>query len=202
MRRHSGWTQTLGRPSVAALSLVSLVALTSCTGVDDQVADGPYAERIRSAIAESTSDFERDVLGDGVVTRAEYEEAIRLFTTCTEDAGYAVDLVDQGGYYGYSQASVPGATEAFDSCAKGTTFHIEGIYYSTVANPDNLDWDAITLECLQREGLAPSSLTIGQYLEALSKAGTSGASTDLPFSLEDPIYDACVANPTLGSGTT
>lgn len=201
-RRHSGRPRTLGRPSVGVLSIVTLIALTGCSGGNDDVADGPYAERIRNAIAESTSDFEREVLEDGVVTRAEYEEAIRLFTTCTEDAGYSVDLIDQGGYYAYSQTSVPGATEAFDSCAQGTTFHIEGIYYSSVANPDNRDWDEITLECLKREGLAPSTLTITQYLEALTKAGSSGVSADLPFSLDDPIYDSCVANPTLGTGAS
>lgn len=195
----------------AAVTAFALIVLTACSTDSSQEFDGPYGARFTEALSRATSDFEREVLADGNVTRAEYEEAVHRFTGCMEDSGNHVTLIDQGGYYVYEYRQGAGAEEAFERCAEGTTRLIESLYHSLVANPENQDWDEVTLACLKREELAPQGMTLEEYRDAIGVKGISfggvegeqsaAGSMTLPFSTDDPRFVACQMNPALGTGS-
>lgn len=67
-----------------------VVAIAACSSADTPAAtapSGPYGQEISDARVSATSDFEKRALADGVVSRAEYEEAVRRQVACTNDRG-------------------------------------------------------------------------------------------------------------------
>ena len=57
--------------------LTTAIAGAGCSG--PATATNPYSEDFRQAKEFATSDFERAVLEDGEITRAEYEEAMQRY---------------------------------------------------------------------------------------------------------------------------
>lgn len=157
--------------------------------------EGPWADRIEQLRASATTDFQRDVLADGVVTRAEYEEAVQRVVSCMADAGNQLDLHEQGGYYTFGVLAGPGVDEQFDRCM-GETGGLVGLYVDMFTNPDNLEFQDILTQCLKREGLLPDSVTADEFWDTFLGDGPG----DLPFDRENSAFTACMANPALGAG--
>ncbi len=192
-----GWR----RPGPWALTATTLVVLVGCTtggGTPEAtVPDGPYKAQVLRAQQDATSDFERQVLSDGAISAAEYDEAVARYVRCFADQGVTVTPSDIGGYYQYGVAK--DEAEKFrtlsESCAKGNTLIIEDLYIQMLTNPSGGDiYDAVAA-CLVRKGLASESLT-GSELKQLQAADPRGA--NLPYDPEDPEARACEINPEAG----
>ena len=175
------------RPGRLLGSLFTIVVLGSCaTAAPD---DDPYRIRYEEALRAATSDFEKAVLEDGEITRAEYEEAVERYVSCMADAGIEVGLHEQGGYYTYSSAAAPGFDATHDGCAEGTTLLIAGLYIAQLTNPGAEDYDELIVVCLVRAGVVEADYTAEQF---------AADATDQTFPFDDSSADfhGCMANPT------
>jgi hypothetical protein len=159
------------------------------------VPDGPYRAQILQAQQRATSDFERGVLSDGKITKAEYDEAVQRYVKCMADKGVTVNPYEMGGgYYGYSVPSRENDTfqRWGDSCAKGTTYLVEDLYIQMLTNPSGGDIDDAVAACLARKGLVDNSFT-GSELKRLNAIDPRGK--NLPYDSADPDAIACETNP-------
>lgn len=175
------------RPGRLLASCLTVVVLASCaTAAPD---DDPYQIRYEEALRAATSDFERAVLEDGEITRAEYEEAVERYVSCMADAGVEVGLHEQGGYYTYSAAAASGFDATHDRCAEGTTLLVAGLYVDQLTNPGAEDYDELIVACLIRAGLVDPDYTAEQL---------TADATDQTLPLDDSSagFHGCMANPT------
>lgn len=157
--------------------------------------DRPYQAQTLQARQQATSDFQRGVLADGTITKAEYDEAVNRYVRCLGDKGVTVTAVDNGG--GYDQYAVASGQDAkfqqwSDSCANGTTDLIEDLYIQMLTNPSGGDIDDAVAACLARKGLVDRSFT-GSELKQLNLADPRGK--NLPYDSADPDAVACETNP-------
>lgn len=186
------------RVSVTAACWVAVVvmAVAACGSEDVEAgAGGPYRAQIVQARQQAASDFQRDVLADGTITKAEYDEAVNRYVQCLGDKGVAVTAADNGGgYYQYAVASGQDAKfqQWSDPCAKGTTDLIEDLYIQMLTNPSGGDIDDAVAACLVRKGLVDKSFT-GSELKRLNAADPRGE--NLPYDSADPEAIACETNP-------
>src|SRR5690606_30518412 len=69
------------------LLLVAAMAVAGCSADADRGdLSGPYADDFTFALENATSNFERRVLADGVITADEYDEAHHLWLECMQDS--------------------------------------------------------------------------------------------------------------------
>lgn len=171
------------------------------------VSGDPYAKEFAEARNRATSDFERAVLADDLITHAEYAEAVDRFVTCMQDAGYdfvAVPGPDVPGMWWY-ESRIPDVAmqstpvmeaysadqkEDFDRCSEGTTFVIEALYGAILTNPTNADRTALIVTCFQRTGLAESDYTAADFAANFAREGGT-----FPFPESDRRFGSCVNNP-------
>jgi hypothetical protein len=174
---------------------VVLVSGTACESEAPQ-GDGPYAAEILAASKVATSDFERSVLSDGMITRAEYEESVQRLVSCGKDRGITISPIAQGEVYNYSFPLTDTSDAVMTECSAGTTMVIETIYSNMVRNPAKGDYEALVASCLARSGLAPSGYDKSQYLADRSAVEKDGVLTaDFPFDPEDPRLAECESDP-------
>lgn len=178
-------TRRLAAAGVGCVLILSLLAASAGAVTDDD----PYRARYQDALRSATSDFERAVLADGEVTRAEYEEAVGRYVSCMADSGIEVGLHEQGGYYTYSFAKTQDVFTTSDRCAEGSTLLVAGLYIAQLTNPGAEDYDELIVACLIRAGLVEASYSAAQ-LDTDARDGT------LPFDDTAPGFDACTADPT------
>lgn len=171
--------------------------IVSSTGIDapngGATDGGSYAAMFEQARQEATSDFERQVLEDNQITRAEYEEAVQRFVKCFTDKGINVKAEDQDGFYRFSTTAADDARfqQEEGTCAEGTVALIEPLYIQTQQNPNNQDMSQLTADCLVNTGLADPSFD-GEKLDELM---AQGQNAKWPFDTEDPRFPQCINNP-------
>ncbi|MEO7069721.1 MAG: hypothetical protein ABI131_04430, partial [Nostocoides sp.] len=156
---------------------------------------GPYAQEIRDAQASATSDFEKDVLTDGVVSRSEYEEAVKRQVACMNARGFdtTAELQASTGFYQFrtTEQDDP-ATEIVEgedsgapmiSCQAGNTQLVAALYTEMMRNPAKIDESELLRACLVRRGLIDKTMTAEQVRENESKTweGTSMNTEDPGF---------------------
>lgn len=170
------------------------VVSTGGSNGGDATDGGSYAAMFEQARQEATSDFERRVLEDNQITRAEYEEAVQLYVKCLADKGITVKAEDQDGFFTYSVSSDDDAKfqQEDGTCAEGTTAYIADLYMNIQANPNNQDINQLTAECLVNTGLADPSFTGDKITELMAQ----GQSAKWPFDTEDQRFKDCMVNPT------
>ncbi|MDO5535335.1 MAG: hypothetical protein Q4F65_11870 [Propionibacteriaceae bacterium] len=121
------------------------------------------------AQADVTTDFEREVLSDGVVTRSEYEEMFSRFSECMASAGYEVELsADSYGRYTYATEGKAGVSEADARCATGTINPLAALYNDFVVNPSGEDPDILRVACLKRHRVVAESYTVEQFAKDMA----------------------------------
>lgn len=151
-------TYNLGRRACVAIVSLLACALAGCSS--PQPATGPYAADIELARTKASSDFERDVLADSTITRAEYEEAVQRFVKCVNSSGAKVATEDQDGYYIYR---IEGDVDAYDGvrdqCQNGTNGLIEALYVDQLTNPDKRTLADLLAACFRKHGIAPPNFT-------------------------------------------
>lgn len=158
------------------VTMLGLVAvLTACSGDAPGIDENhPWAEELNLALEIVTSDFEREALADGVITREEYEMAHDLWLDCMEqtfppDGSVHIRLIpDPLGRYTYEISGLNDETlDLYDTvrhaCMTGTIEEIAPLYNDMTWNPDNVPRIELVFACLEREGLIPDDYTIDDY---------------------------------------
>jgi hypothetical protein len=129
--------------------------------------EGPWAAEFSAEWEAATTDFERQVLEDGVVSDQEYSEMTELFRACLSDEGIDFDGFAPDG--SYETTSAPGADQdathdAVKECSRASGEDSVGLLYSWVhRNPERLDDNTIVVECLHESGVVDRSYTAAQY---------------------------------------
>lgn len=169
--------------------IASLV--TACTGATEADDGGanPYVDDLKLARERATSPLEKAILEDLEIDRAEYEEAVAAYVACVNGRGGSVTTIDQAGYFVY-QSSGDTNQSQLDDCRVGTVELIEQIYVDQLTNPDRRDWQEAIHSCFRRLGLTDESYSLERF-----EADMATGFDDAPFALEDPSFDACMANP-------
>ncbi|PFG41778.1 hypothetical protein ATJ88_0421 [Isoptericola jiangsuensis] len=163
-----------GRRTAVTGSVILVVSLMSaCQSADG---DAPYSDEFEQARLAATTDFERDVLADDVITEAEFREAQELLATCVREQGYEFEIEPAGGYRQVNPEPRPtdpeaaaaydqAAHDAYDTCDAGTTVVVEPLYLAVRDNPENVDLNEVWAECLVREGYRDPGYDVHGLLE-------------------------------------
>lgn len=171
------------------LAIVAMVALVGCSAAEPTT--NPYSDRIKEAQAEASTDFERQVLEDGDLTRAEYEEAVNRYVECMEAQSVQISPVEQSGYFIFSTSTASSLYDASDDqCRPGTIGLIEALYVDMTMNPENRPFGEVVRECLVARGAVESGFSADDLKAEESRGGPVTETED---------YAECMANPALAS---
>ncbi|MGL5828007.1 MAG: hypothetical protein ACRC0L_00375 [Angustibacter sp.] len=146
------------------LSVILSPAVTGCSG--DRSPEQPhskYYEDILRASATTASDFQREMLKDGVLTRTEYEEAINATAKCTSDRGFQLGRTLQNGVYMLSIVASGAAERVLLECEKKYSSEVAMYFGDQLMNPDNRDGLELLVECLIHRKVLPPSYTVADY---------------------------------------
>lgn len=178
-----------------------LILLVGCSAAPTSPV-GAWAEEVAEAQRNATSDFEREVLADGEVDRAEYEEAVDRYIECMQGAGVSISKTDMGPYFGYD---LVGDTTLFDQvdpeCSKGTKGLIESLYVDMYMNPENRPIQDVMAECLVRIGAAPEGFNGEDVREIEASGGFNEAGEGTPWEdydldpMQNPKVVDCLRSP-------
>ncbi|MGL5829592.1 MAG: hypothetical protein ACRC0L_08500, partial [Angustibacter sp.] len=187
MLSHGPWFRLASRVA-AIVSLGFLTLFAACSGRDDSadVSAGPYRAKILAAAKVTTSEFQRSILSDGVITEAEYEEAVGRTVACVADRGFTLGKKRGLGGYTYSIEGSPAADTAFTECAAKNSSSVEVLFNEQLVNPHRGDYYAILVECLKRKKEVPSSYTLEQFKREKDKQFNRAS-----FDLERPGARSC-----------
>ncbi|MFW0774782.1 hypothetical protein ACLRGI_16610 [Paenarthrobacter nitroguajacolicus] len=182
----------------ASVLLVTSLFLASCAEQETAAVDHGWAADIDAAKNRATSQFEKEVLSDGVVTRAEKEESMQRWISCMTDRGHTatVELDDNGNEVTVTTASIEGSAQVnADStrCAEGTIKIIPGLYEAMQQNPENRDYDELYAECLVRHGVVEPPFSAKDFSDALKNSQSGQATPALNF--DDPVLRRCLSAP-------
>lgn len=187
----------------AVLSVCAIVLVTSACSEKVEVLDSPYRAEFDAALGRVTTDFERSVLGDGVITDAEYAEAQQRYVSCVEDQGYSLVVrASPNGdpIYEFDTGLPPddsfeearaAAFAAYDECGLVTIREIEPLKRAIEANPQNVDREQAIIDCLVDAEVAPRGSTVedlGTYLSV------DGADAGDPLAARTDAIDECVSS--------
>ena len=140
---------------------------------------GPWASEFERVYQEATNDFVRRIVADGELTLPEMREAAVRTMECFESVDAIFRIVEIG-YGAFSVTfDVPDGmtveealnvftTEESVACEAEYFNELWGLWNLIRANPDAVDLDVLTAECLIRHGLADSGLTGRKFREAAS----------------------------------
>lgn len=151
------------RRARTAVAILASLLVCSC-GKTDAPAQDPFAGDVARAQSRVTSDFQRSVLADGQVSRAEYEQAVDLYISCLNSNGVpAAKNLNAGGYYDYAVPGQSDVSSQMMKCAQGTVAEIDYLYTERLRNPQHQPENVIMASCLVRKGAAPKGYSGDQY---------------------------------------
>ncbi|MDR1033298.1 MAG: hypothetical protein LBL41_00775 [Bifidobacteriaceae bacterium] len=151
---------------LVAFALVSVLLLSACsTGESTDASASPYAEEFAGAREKATSDIQREILADDVITEAEIKEATSLFTDClrSHDIRYSI-----GADYGVAIESATEDTASTNKyqieCQDSTVGeYLQSLYADTKYNPTKVEENALYATCLVRRGIVPDDFTAEDF---------------------------------------
>ncbi len=158
----------------AAAAALGLTLLAGCTAAEQEI-ESPYKTQFDLALQQATTDLERKILEDYVITRDEYLEVKNLTIACIRSYGLIAELQDTG--LGMFQMMVGGSwdeelvDEAVENCESKGFIAIESLYVATLTNPQNRNLDDLKAECLVAVGFVTAPFTGADYRAASSDAG-------------------------------
>lgn len=204
LRVASNWVGPLS--AVAATAAVVAVAVAIGAAVLDaqpgpvardprptEAANPLYRSDFEAARERATSEFERRVLADDVITSDEYDEAVGLYVQCVREAGLTIRTRDAGG--GLRGYEIGGswddelADRVAGDCSVGTIGVVEGLYGQIVQNPQKADWDDLVAACLVAAGFVDAPYTG----ELFARDNTEPVFVERM--MDDPRAAACVTAP-------
>jgi hypothetical protein len=172
------------------------LVLCGCSSSVGSASRNPWRSTILAAAKNANSSFERQVLADGTITKAEYQEAVHRYVACAQDHGLVFDAAIQtSGLYQYSlsgqtAASATSRQPVLDGCARGTTALIEPLYGDLVQNPNKKDLMLVFAECFVRKGVAPHGYSSGDF-----KRDAAANFVNPSLNARSPFFAACLQNP-------
>lgn len=188
--------------AVALLAILLACGLSACTAANSDgntsVPDGPYKALILQAKDRVTTEFQKEVLSDGEITRAEYDEAVHRYVKCYADQDIVVQAhINSGGYYQYGVSSPKSVQFQADTnqCWAKNLDGVEDIYIQMLTNPAGIDIVDAEVACLRKGGLVDESFTGEQLKKLLAEDPTGG---NLPYDHQDPVARRCNLNPASG----
>jgi hypothetical protein len=150
----------IGRSAAAGACAMCLV-LAACGDDSAVTPKDPWAADVKAAQGQATSDLERRILADGVVSKAEYVEAVNGYVSCMSSNG--VNIVTEPrppGILIYKVRDQPKDFDTLDAkCRSGTNALIEPLYTGHLTNPKNLSAAALFAQCFVRKGLVAKGYT-------------------------------------------
>lgn len=183
-RKHGGSGVVLLRVGAGVAVLALLVA--GCAE-DTDTETGLYASEFKQAREAATTDFERDILADEKITDAEYQEARERLKSCVAERGFELELlVDGGTSIPYSQGEEAALDSAILECEATTVVNIEWLYWDVRKNPEKLDFDELSAECLRKTGLVGSDFDGKEFDETFSNP---------QYDTGDPRVSKCINDP-------
>ncbi len=172
----------------ALAGVLALAALAGCVGDEPDYAVIPDTLRdaeFRMAFEETESQFVRSILADGVIERAEVEEAVYRTHSCWAEAGIDATLNEDpdSGFFGLGLGPEfdLGDLGAEMECLDAWFGPIQHLYPEPVGNLalPQAEGDRLAAACLVRRGLAPVGFT-GQMLDELMSAHAMTLGPDDP----------------------
>jgi hypothetical protein len=160
---------------------------------NDPLNGNPYAAEFRAARQQTDIPEILAALDDGVITDAEYQQAVQLTINCLADHGYNAEYNGDGGIRIHSgkttitDADREATNQDFHDCELPRKGVLDLLYWGVKENPHNLDQSASFLDCLKRFGLIGKDVTEDQY-RALDP-------NNLPWSATDGDFAGCMADP-------
>jgi hypothetical protein len=128
---------------------------------------GPWAAEFADNWAHATTDFERDVLADGVISELEYAEMTERLDRCLGDAGVQFGgFADNGGYeFSFPESTgAEKANEITEECEKTSGEWTVNTLYSMIShNPENIDDSILMAECLIEAGVVSPGYTAADW---------------------------------------
>ncbi|MFT3797090.1 hypothetical protein [Microbacterium sp.] len=164
-------TRPAVRTLVAAAVISIAVGVAGCAAAVAP-ANTAYAADFEDARVRATSQFEHDVLADGKITRAEYEEAMQRFVACANDNAVDVSLIEQAGYFVYSVTAASSDSDAvMAACQVGNNQFIEPLFVDQLMNPDKKDIDEVIAHCFVAMKVVPPPFSKADLQRLFRSAG-------------------------------
>ena len=155
---------------------------------------GQWAGAFESAYRAATSDLQREVLKDGVISDKELSELGDQLSTCLKASGYTNVNVFPGDT-GLSFKAPKGKTTSQQNaevpqCENLAYGQVDILYGEVHRNPSHQDEFTIMAACLVRQKLVPPSFTAADY-------GKDASDNSFPFSIpkNSTKFNACVSDP-------
>ncbi|RDV44356.1 hypothetical protein DOE76_13320 [Leifsonia sp. ku-ls] len=156
--------------------------------------DGPWASDFQKAFADAKTEWERDVLRDGVVTAAEYEQSRAHVRSCLGDAGYTISWDEQGGFaLGAKSGTYPDdfferSDPVLRQCESRWAGSIPFLFEQVRRNPAKKDEATIQVACLKAAGLVDETYSKQRW----SRDNEKG---DFPFDPTSESARQCSLDP-------
>jgi hypothetical protein len=161
------------RAILCLLTASAVLAGCSPSGPESAENGDPWAAELAVARQNATSDFERQALADGKISQTEYDEAYQRWLDCMrqafppETSGFQITLVrqDSGAYetevgpFSDAKPAPKDLETTTESCRRGTTMVVAGLYTSMKINPENRPLLQLIVDCLKRHEIVPQTYT-------------------------------------------
>ncbi|GAA3224642.1 hypothetical protein GCM10010488_27150 [Oerskovia jenensis] len=183
-RKHGGPRIVLLRGGVG---VAVLALLAGGCAQDVATAPGLYASEFKQAREAATTDLERDILADDQITDAEYQEVRERLKSCVAGRGFELELLADGGTsIPYSQGDEAALDTAIQECEANTVVNIESLYWDMRKNPEKVDLDEASAECLRKAGLVGAEFDGKEFDETFSNP---------QYDTGDPRVSKCINDP-------
>lgn len=175
---------------------VSIAALALLAGCGDGASLSEHDETLELAREMAHSEFQREILADGVVTRAELDEATTRLGECLAAFGIDMEVVEEYGVRTGLVLTFPGRDTMdaeVDDCFNTYMGMLDTYYTVThVTNPNDENPDQLMVDCFIRHGLVQDSFTVAD-LHEWEEAGDAREP-----SYDDEVVLLCSINPSYG----
>lgn len=170
--------------------VVVALATAACTVAPEQD-ENPYAAEFAQARNEATTEAARAILADDVITAAEYQQTKEASVQCMRDQGLSVEATEEGGlafeHVGSNWDTTQEESDAMTARIERTMREceeefdlaaLESLYWSVTDNPQNTDLLQAVADCLVRGGHREKGYDKKDYVEEMSRYGTTAEVSD------------------------
>jgi len=147
---------------------VLLGILCSCSAGSGQAADAsnPYSAQIKAAAGTTSSEYVRQILADGEISRGELSDAEARVVACLGALGIEASYVTND--WGIDNLTVVGGlstavSDEVTECQTQWMGPIDQLFWDQYVNPMNQDMNGLIAACLVRKGLAPAGFSGSDY---------------------------------------
>ncbi|MDO4887409.1 MAG: hypothetical protein Q3979_01700 [Actinomycetaceae bacterium] len=178
--------------AIAALPLFILSACSKGSATDSPSFEGPWAQEMKKAYEETTSDFAREVLARGEITGDDMSRAQKDASSCLRAKGFAKVGFDDNGVVSYvapKDRDEAAIDEDISSCQATSGYDVlSHLYFQIRSNPDNEEWEELVVRCLRARGAVGGSFDVDDYATLLEAGGRQAVDEEALSECEtDPL---------------